>query len=67
MSIYPGGAKYVGEFRDFKPHGFGTFVWQNGDKYYGEWKDGKSDGNGTKLWKSTPLALSWALNRYSDP
>ena len=50
ISIYPGGAKYVGEFRNFKPNGFGTFVWQNGDKYYGEWKDGKSHGNGTKLW-----------------
>ena len=52
ISIYPGGAKYVGEFKDYKPHGYGTFVWSNGDKYYGEWKDGKSDGNGTKVWKN---------------
>ena len=52
ISIYPGGAKYVGEFKDYKPHGYGTFVWTNGDKYYGEWKDGKSDGNGTKVWKN---------------
>ena len=51
-SIYPGGAKYVGEFKDYKPHGFGTFVWSNSDKYYGEWKDGKSHGNGTKIWKN---------------
>ena len=51
VSIYPGGAKYVGEFKDYKPNGYGTFVWTNGDKYYGEWKDGKSHGNGTKIWK----------------
>jgi len=51
ISIYPGGAKYVGEFKIYKPHGFGTFVWSNGDKYYGEWIDGKINGNGTKIWK----------------
>tara|TARA_Y100000590_G_scaffold258409_1_gene290062 strand:- start:264 stop:1553 length:1290 start_codon:yes stop_codon:yes gene_type:complete len=52
ISIYPGGAKYVGDFKNFKPHGFGTFVWANGDKYYGEWKNGKNEGNGTKIWKN---------------
>ena len=51
ISIYPGGAKYVGEFRDFQPNGYGTFVWANGDKYVGEWKAGKTNGNGTKVWK----------------
>ena len=51
-STYPGGAQYVGEFKNFKPHGYGTFVWSNGDKYYGEWKEGKSHGNGTKIWKN---------------
>ena len=50
ISIYPGGAKYVGDFKNFKPNGFGNFVWANGDKYFGEWKDGKSHGNGTKIW-----------------
>ena len=52
ISIYPGGAKYVGQFKDSKPHGYGTFFWKNGDKYYGEWKDGKNHGNGTKIWKN---------------
>jgi len=50
-SIYPGGSKYVGEFRNNKPHGYGTFVWANGDQYFGEWKNGKSHGAGTKIWK----------------
>ena len=52
ISIYPGGAKYFGEFKDYKPDGYGTFFWKNGDKYYGEWKDGKTNGNGTKIWKN---------------
>ena len=52
VALFPGGAKYVGEFKNFKPNGYGTFVWTNGDKYYGEWKDGKSSGNGTKVWKN---------------
>ena len=52
ISIYPGGAKYVGEFKNYIPHGYGTFVWANGDKYYGEWKKGQSDGNGTKIWNN---------------
>ena len=41
-SIYPGGAKYIGEFKNFQPHGFGTFIWSNGDKYYGEWRQLKN-------------------------
>ena len=51
FSVYPGGAKYVGEFKNYKPHGYGTFVWKNGNKYYGQWRDGVSNGNGTKIWK----------------
>ena len=50
ISIYPGGSKYVGEFKNFKPDGYGTFLWDNGDRYYGNWKNGKSNGKGTKLW-----------------
>ena len=50
VSIYPGGSKYVGEFINFKPDGYGTFLWDNGDRYYGNWKNGKTDGRGTKLW-----------------
>lgn len=49
-ALFPGGAKYVGEFQNYKPHGYGNFAWTNGDKYFGEWKDGKTHGNGTKIW-----------------
>ena len=50
IAIYPGGSKYVGEFINFKPDGYGTFLWANGDRYYGNWKNGKTHGKGTKLW-----------------
>ena len=50
ISIYPGGSKYVGQFINFKPDGYGTFLWDNGDRYYGNWKNGKAHGKGTKLW-----------------
>ena len=49
-ALFPDGATYVGEFKNFKPHGYGSFSWSNGDKYFGEWKDGKSNGSGTKIW-----------------
>ena len=50
ISLYPGGSKYVGEFINFKPDGYGTFLFANGDRYYGNWKNGKANGEGTKLW-----------------
>jgi hypothetical protein len=36
--------KYIGEFRDGKEEGEGTFSWPNGNKYIGKWKDGKMNG-----------------------
>jgi len=42
-----GGNKYVGEFRDGKPDGQGTYTHANGSKYTGELRDGKSNGQGT--------------------
>ena len=27
---FPGGATYIGEFKDYKPHGYGNFVWKDG-------------------------------------
>ena len=44
---YPYEGKYVGEFRDGKRHGQGTFTWASGSKYVGEYRDGKINGQGT--------------------
>ena len=39
--------KYVGDYKDGKYHGQGTYTFANGSKYVGEWKDGKRHGQGT--------------------
>ena len=41
------GDQYVGEYRDNKKHGRGTYTYASGDKYVGEYKDGKRNGQGT--------------------
>ena len=46
------GDKYVGEFKNSKEHGQGTYTYANGDKYVGEVKDGLTHGRGTYTWAS---------------
>ena len=41
------GDKYVGEYKDGKYNGQGTYTHANGSKYVGEYKDGKINGQGT--------------------
>ena len=43
-------SKYVGEYRNNKRHGQGTYTYANGDEYVGEWKGGEMDGHGTYTW-----------------
>ena len=50
---YPNsGNKYVGQWKDYKRDGQGTFTWANGDKYVGEFKDGNLHGQGTLNYAS---------------
>ena len=49
----PDGGKYVGGWKDGKPHGQGTLTFGSGSeragtKYDGEWKDGYKHGQGTE-------------------
>ena len=32
--------EYVGEYKDGKKHGQGTYTWFDGGIYVGKWKDG---------------------------
>ena len=40
------GPRYVGEFKDNRPHGQGTETYSNGAKYVGDYKDNKWHGQG---------------------
>ncbi len=42
-----GSAKYIGEFKDGQPDGFGICVYSNGDRYRGQWTEGSFNGKGT--------------------
>ena len=43
---YDSGAVYVGEFRDGKQHGQGTYTAPDGYEYTGTWVNGVIDGQG---------------------
>ena len=70
--IYVDGGQYIGEFKDGKPNGQGTFTWVNGDQYVGEWKDSKFNGQGTLthadglrdtgVWKNSRLRKERVLS-----
>jgi hypothetical protein len=48
--IYGNGDKYVGEWKNDKRHGQGTYTFTNGEKYVGEWKNGKRHGQGNNVF-----------------
>lgn len=50
------GNKYVGEYKDGKPHGKGKMTYAKNDEYNrkfydGDWVDGNAEGQGTLVWK----------------
>ena len=57
------GSKYVGEWRNNKRHGQGTYTWDRGRsyKYVGEWRNGKRHGHGT--FTPGPLSI-FAGDKY---
>ena len=67
---YPDGSKYVGEWKDDKYHGQGTWFgkgeWK-GQKYVGEYKDGK-EWNGTEYDKDGNIIYRWVegKRKYSN-
>ena len=58
--VTPEGEWYDGDWKDFKPHGRGTWHYLNGNEYEGELKDGKRHGYGTMKYKSgDKLVSNW--------
>ena len=62
---------YVGEFRDGKRNGQGTYTWVNGTKYVGEWKDNKRHGQGTTIFANGQKTWSYPfgykyIGEYKD-
>lgn len=49
---YPNGNKYVGEVKDGKYEGRGTFYWNDGDIYIGEYKNNLKHGQGKMFYKN---------------
>ncbi len=46
--LFPGGAKYIGDFHRGEIQGIGSFYYTNGGTYRGEWLRGKQEGKGIK-------------------
>jgi hypothetical protein len=60
-----GSAKYIGEFKNELPHGFGTCTYANGDLYQGEWLDGAFGGKGSlTLRDGTVVDGFWRSGEY---
>ena len=67
---FDNGDKYIGEFKDDKYHGQGTFSFVNGNKYVGEFKDGNYHGQGTytfgnqSQWAGDKYVGEWKADNY---
>lgn len=48
--VWPGGSKYVGQFKDGLRDGAGTYTWASGSQYVGQYKKGLRDGSGAYNW-----------------
>ncbi len=60
-----GAAKYVGDFMNGKPHGFGVCTYANGDRYRGEWFEGAFGGKGTLYQRDgTEVSGYWREGQY---
>ena len=61
LYLWKNGTKYIGEWKDGKKHGQGTYTYGKGkwegEKYVGKWKEGKrwngtiKDKDGRTLWE----------------
>jgi hypothetical protein len=54
---------YEGQFKNKRPHVYGSMIYKNGDIYIGDWTNGRKDGYGITYIKAVP---QWYFQRYSN-
>ena len=57
---------FVGEFRNGKAHGQGSYTAANGDKYVGEFKDGQGNGLGTYSYANGSIYVGEIKNNQPN-
>ncbi len=65
--VYPGGAKYIGDFKGGKIHGKGIFYYQNGDKYIGNWTNQSRQGTGRLVFTNKDEYFGEFSNNQMGP
>ena len=60
------GDKYLGQFKDGKMHGQGTYTYLNGDRYIGYFKNGVYIESNTDIHLMMSFVRAVALCRSSD-
>ena len=50
---------YIGEYKDGKRNGQGTFTYPCGFNYVGEWQNGKRNGQGTYTFDNKHSAMEY--------
>ena len=66
---YPDGSTYVGEWKDNKMHGSGTYTWPNGVKYIGESEADRAIGgwlygtDGSRIWVYQDSKGNWIVGK----
>ncbi len=64
--VYANGGKYIGQHRDGKSNGQGTFIFPTGSKYVGEWRDGLQQGQGIYTFNTgQKYAGSWKDGKFN--
>jgi hypothetical protein len=58
MKSWKNGNKYLGNWKNDKRNGLGTFRWSNGDRYIGYWKDNQIAGIGQMVYYDEDLRES---------
>ena len=59
---------YIGDFKDGKMHGFGTYYHKDGRKYIGQWEKDRRHGQGTKYKIDGSVKRSgiWRKNSFVE-